>query len=286
MARPGTAEKIICDILLEAAGGMLAAVGIVNFASPAGFPMVGVSGIALIFHRLLGTPIGTVSLLLNLPIAAVCFRILGRRFLLRSLRTMLLTTFLMDAAAPLLPLYQGDKILAALCAGVLTGLGYALIYARGSSTGGADFIVLSFKKKNPHISLGKITFFNDLLVVTAGAFLTSGEIDGLICGILVSFLLSAVVDKVLYGINAGKLGLIITDRPRAVAEKIDALIGRGCTFLKASGSYSGREKPVVLCACNNKQMFLIREAIKEMEPSAFVIILESNEVLGEGFSRS
>ena len=71
-----------------------------------------------------------------------------------------------------------------------------------------------------------------------------------------------------------------------MAEKIDALIGRGCTFLKASGSYSGREKPVVLCACNNKQMFLIREAIKEMEPSAFVIILESNEVLGEGFSRS
>ena len=286
MERSGTCKKLIWDLLAETAGGMLAAVGIVNFASPAGFPMVGVSGISLIFHRLLGTPIGAVALLLNLPIAAVCFPILGRRFFLRSLRTMLLTTFLMDTAAPLLPLYTGEKVLAALCSGVLTGLGYALIYARGSSTGGTDFLVLSLKKKNPHLSLGKITFCSDLLVIAAGTILVSPEIDRLICGVLISFLLSAVVDKVLYGISAGKLGLIITDHPVAVAEKIDALIGRGCTFLKAEGSYSGREKPVVLCACNNKQMFLIRDAVKEMEPSAFVIILESNEVLGEGFSKN
>lgn len=279
-------KKFFLDLLVETAGAMLAAVGIVNFASPAGFPMVGISGIALIFHRLLGAPIGTTALLLNLPIAAVCFRILGKRFLLRSLRTLLIVSFLTDTAAPLLPLYQGDKLLAALCAGVLTGLGYALIYTRGSSTGGADFLVLSFKKLHPHISLGKITFLGDLLVVSAGTLLVSRQFDNLIYGILVSFLLSTVVDKVLYGVSAGKLGLIITDHPKAVAEKIDALIGRGSTFLKAEGGYSGRDKPVVLCACNNKQMFMIRSAIREMEPSAFVIILESNEVLGEGFSRN
>lgn len=285
MGRLKINKKLLYDILVESAGGMLAAIGIVNFASPAGFPMVGVSGISLIFHHLLGTPIGAVALLLNLPIAAACFRILGRRFFIRSLRTILITSFLTDSAAPLLPLYHGDKMLAALCAGLLTGLGYALIYARGSSTGGADFIVLSVKKLHPHISLGRITFLCDLLVVAAGAVLVSHEIDGLIYGIIISFLLSTVVDKVLYGISAGKLGLIITDRPKAVSEKIDALIGRGSTFLKAEGSYSGKEKPVVLCACNNKQMFIIRNAIQEMEPSAFVIILESNEVLGEGFSR-
>ena len=279
-------KKLLLDLLAESAGAMLAALGLINFAAPAGFPMVGVSGIALILNRLFQTPVGAAALLLNLPIAAVCLRVLGRRFLLRSLRTILLFSFLTDWAAPLLPRYQGGKLLAALCAGVLTGLGYALIYARGSSTGGADFIVLSLKKLHPHLSLGKITFANDLLVILAGTLLTSPSADSLICGILVSFLLSRVVDKVLYGISAGKLGLIITDHPRAVAQKIDALIGRGATFLKAQGSYSGQEKPVVLCACNNKQMFLIRDAVRELDPRAFVIILESNEVVGEGFSGS
>ena len=153
-----------------------------------------------------------------------------------------------------------------------------------SSTGGADFIVLSIKKLRPHLSLGKITFLMDLLVVSAGALLVSRSLDRLICGILVSFLLSRVMDKVLSGVSAGKLGLIITEQPRAVAEKIDALIGRGCTFLKAEGSYSRREKPIVLCACSSRQMFRIRDALKETEPSAFVIILDSNEVVGKGFS--
>lgn len=284
MRHPKNSKKIFADLALEAAGAMLAALGIVNFAVPAGFPMVGISGISLIFHRLFGTPVGAVTLLLNLPIAVFCFRFLGRGFFLRSLRTLLLASFLMDGVAPLLPLYRGDKILAALCAGVLTGLGYGLIYARGSSTGGADFIVLSIKKLRPHLSLGKITFLMDLLVVSAGALLVSRSLDRLICGILVSFLLSRVMDKVLSGVSAGKLGLIITEHPRAVAEKIDALIGRGCTFLKAEGSYSRREKPIVLCACSSRQMFRIRDALKETEPSAFVIILDSNEVVGKGFS--
>lgn len=284
MRHPKNSKKIFADLALEAAGAMLAALGIVNFAVPAGFPMVGISGISLIFHRLFGTPVGAVTLLLNLPIAVFCFRFLGRGFFLRSLRTLLLASFLMDGVAPLLPLYRGDKILAALCAGVLTGLGYGLIYARGSSTGGADFIVLSIKMLRPHLSLGKITFLMDLLVVSAGALLVSRSLDRLICGILVSFLLSRVMDKVLSGVSAGKLGLIITEHPRAVAEKIDALIGRGCTFLKAEGSYSRREKPIVLCACSSRQMFRIRDALKETEPSAFVIILDSNEVVGKGFS--
>ena len=102
---------------------------------------------------------------------------------------------------------------------------------------------------------------------------------------VVSFLLSAVMDKVMYGLDAGKLTLIITDSPRQVAERIDQLVGRGATFLKAEGSYSGKKKDVVLCACNNKQMYPIRRLVREIDPDAFVIILESNEVLGEGFKR-
>lgn len=276
-------KKLLVDIVVDIVGGILIALGAYNFAAAANFPMVGLNGIALIFYHLFHTPIGLVAMLLNIPIAIGCFRILGRDFFLRSVRTIVITSFIMDYVAPLFPVYEGSRMLAALCTGVLSGLGYALIYMRNSSTGGADFVMLSIKAKRPHMSLGKIAFIMDFLVVCIGAALVSKDVDSLIYGIIITAFLSMTVDKVMYGVDAGKLALIITDYPEEVAKEIDVLIGRGATFLKAEGSFSREKKNIVMCACNNKQMFRIRQAILEIDPKAFVIIMESNEVLGEGF---
>lgn len=277
------AKKWSIDILIDILGGIFIALGTYNFAAAAEFPMVGVNGIALIFYQLWGLPIGRTAMLLNIPIAVFCFKILGRRFFLRSVRTILITSFLMDYAAPLFPVYEGDRMLAAICTGILSGLGFALIYMRDSSTGGADFIILSLKALHPHLTIGKISFAMDAVIVLLGVMIVSKDIDSLIYGIIISFLLSTMVDKVMYGISAGKLTLIVTEHSREVAEKIDQATGRGATFLKAQGSYSGEDKDVVMCACNNKQMYGIRSVVKEIDPDAFIIIMESNEVLGEGF---
>lgn len=276
-------KRVVLDIGVDIVGGILIALGTYNFAAASKFPMVGLNGIALIFYHLFDTPIGLVAMLLNVPIAAACFRILGRDFFLRSIRTILITSFIMDYIAPLFPVYEGDRMLSAICTGVLSGLGFALIYMRNSSTGGMDFIFLSVKAKFPHFSLGKISFVADILVVLIGTAMVSRDIDGLIYGTIVSYLLAVVVDKVMYGVDAGKMALIITDYPQEVAKTIDKLTRRGATYLKAEGSFSLEEKRVVMCACNNKQMFVIRKAVKEIDKRAFVIILESNEVLGEGF---
>lgn len=277
------AKKWSIDILIDILGGIFIALGTYNFAAAAEFPMVGVNGIALIFYQLWGLPIGRTAMLLNIPIAVFCFKVLGRRFFLRSVRTILITSFLMDYAAPLFPVYEGDRMLAAICTGILSGLGFALIYMRDSSTGGADFIILSLKALHPHLTIGKISFAMDAVIVLLGVMIVSKDIDSLIYGIIISFLLSTMVDKVMYGISAGKLTLIVTEHSREVAEKIDQATGRGATFLKAQGSYSGENKDVVMCACNNKQMYGIRSVVKEIDPDSFIIIMESNEVLGEGF---
>lgn len=277
------AKKWSIDILIDILGGIFIALGTYNFAAAAEFPMVGVNGIALIFYQLWGLPIGRTAMLLNIPIAVFCFKVLGRRFFLRSVRTILITSFLMDYAAPLFPVYEGDRMLAAICTGILSGLGFALIYMRDSSTGGADFIILSLKALHPHLTIGKISFAMDAVIVLLGVMIVSKDIDSLIYGIIISFLLSTMVDKVMYGISAGKLTLIVTEHSRELAEKIDQATGRGATFLKAQGSYSGENKDVVMCACNNKQMYGIRSVVKEIDPDAFIIIMESNEVLGEGF---
>lgn len=275
-------KKLANDLLLDVVGGMLIAVGIYNFAAKAEFPMTGFSGIALIFYHLFGIPIGTMTILLNIPLVFICYKLLGKKFLIRSMRTMIVSSVLMDVVAPMLPVYEGDRMLAAICTGVLAGLGYAIIYMNDSSTGGADFIIMSVKALKPHISIGNIALVMDVIIVLLGSFIFR-DVEGIIYGLIVTYLLSVVVDKMMYGADAGKMTLIITDYPREVAAKIDEYVGRGATFLKARGSYSLEEKEIVLCACNNKQMYTIRKMVKEVDQKAFIIIMESHEVFGEGF---
>lgn len=202
---------------------------------------------------------------------------------MRSVRTIIITSVIMDYVVTLFPVYTGDKLLSAICCGVLSGLGYAMIYLRETSTGGADFITLSIKAKYPHLTIGNIAFVMDAFVVLLGTILVSKDIDNLIYGVIVSYLLSTVVDKVMYGIDEGKVALIVTDHGTEICAKIDEVLERGSTILKGIGSYSMEEKDVVMCACNNKEMVIIRRLIKTVDKKAFLVIMESNEVVGEGF---
>ena len=103
-------------------------------------------------------PIGMSTILLNIPVALCCYKLLGRGFFLRSIRCMVISSLCIDYVAPLLPTYQGDRMLAALCTGVLAGLGYAIIYLRNSSTGGSDFIICRSKRSSPICPWGRSPF--------------------------------------------------------------------------------------------------------------------------------
>ena len=110
---------------------------------------------------------------------------------------MIISSLLMDYVAPLFPVYNGSRLLAALCMGVLCGIGYAMIFMRGSSTGGQDFISVAIKKVKPHITLGIITFVLDICTIILGSALVFKEVDGLIYGILVTYLMATVMDRTL-----------------------------------------------------------------------------------------
>ncbi len=276
-------KEFAMDLMVDLFGGMLIAVGMYNFALHASFPVAGFSGIAIILYHLVGLPIGIGTILLNIPVTIFCYKFLGKTFLVKSLKTMVISSVLMDYVAPLLPAYTGSRLLAALCMGVLCGIGYALIFARGSSTGGQDFITVAIRKVRPHMSLGGITFFLDIFTILLGSALVFRDVDGLIYAIIVTYILSAVMDQILYGKDAGKMAMIVTDHGREIAERIDDFPGRGSTIIRGAGSYSGKDKEVVLCACNNKQMYPIKRLAREIDPDAFTIIMESNEVLGKGF---
>mgnify|MGYP002234123471 FL=1 len=135
-------KEIGTDILVDLAAGMALAIGIYNFALNANFPVAGFSGVAIILYHVFGIPVGAGTILLNVPVAIFCYKYLGRIFFPEISQIDDHSSLLMDYVAPLLPVYEGSRLLAALCMGVLTGIGYALIFMRGSSTGGQDFITV------------------------------------------------------------------------------------------------------------------------------------------------
>ena len=275
-------KDALIDFLFELVGSILTAAALYNFALQSGFPMTGFSGISFILYRLWKIPIGMSTIVLNIPVAILCARLIGKGFLFRSLRCMIMSSILVDYIAPLFPVYEGDRMLSALATGILGGIGYALIYCRNSSTGGADFIIMAIKAVKPHIKLGTIIFLTDFIIIMIGAIIFK-DMDGVIYGLIINTCYAVVTDKLMYGLNAGKLALIITDYGREMCDAIDAACGRGSTILKAQGGYQGDDKQVVMVACSNKEMYQVEKTAKKVDPNIFMIVMDSNEVHGEGF---
>ena len=195
---------------------------------------------------------------------------------------MIISSVIIDYIAPLFPVYEGSRLLAALCTGIFGGIGYALIYCRNSSTGGSDFIIMAVKALRPHLSIGNIAFCSDIGIILIGGLLFK-DVDGIIYGMIVNYIFAIVTDKIMYGMNSGKMSLIVTEHGEKICQVIDDVSQRGSTILHGQGGYQGDKKQVVMCACSNKEMFTVQQAVKEVDPLSFMIILESNEVHGEGF---
>lgn len=275
-------DRVIKDIVWEVFGSFLIAIALYNFALNARFPMTGFSGIAMILYRLFGLPIGIATILLNIPVVILCYRLIGKQFLLKSLRCMIISSLMIDYIAPLLPLYNGNRMLSAITTGTLGGIGYAVIYMRNSSTGGSDFLIMSAKALKPHLKLGTIAFISDIGIILAGGIIFR-DMDGIIYGMIINFLFAVVVDKVMCGLNSGKVGLIVTERGEEVCDLIDECSGRGSTILEGRGGYKKNQKQVVMVACSSKQMYLIEQAVKGLDEEVFMIVMDANEIHGEGF---
>lgn len=170
-----------------------------------GFCARGVSGLALICNYLWDLPIGTMTLIINIPIIIISYKVVGRKFLLKSFKTMVISTLFLDLVFPLTPLYTGNSFLAAIFSGVFMGAGLALIYMRGSSTGGTDFLIVTIKKLKPHFSMGQVTLMTDLVVIVLGGFVF-GNIDAVLYGVISTYAASVIIDKIIYGAGQRQAG--------------------------------------------------------------------------------
>lgn len=267
---------------IEIFGSALISISVYNFAAQAEFPMTGFTGISLILFRLFGIPLGVSNILLNVPVVFLCYKLLGKEFLLRSFRCMLFSSIIVDYIAPFFPVFDGDRLLAAICTGVLGGIGYALIYMQNTSTGGADFLVMAIKVKKPHVALGNITFLFAVGVILVD-WIIFRNTEGIIYALIINYISGVVINRTMYRVNAGKLTMIVTKNGKLVSDIIEKCCHRGSTIINVVGGYQGEKKQLVFSACSNKQMYQIQTAVKSIDPDSFMVIWEANEIRGNGF---
>lgn len=275
-------KTLAIDLIYDVIGGMLYAAGIYTFASTANFSPGGISGLALIINHLWKLPIGLCTLLLNIPIVIICITTLGKRFFLRSLKTMAISALIMDVVFPLLPTYSGNQLLAALFAGLLSGAGLAFVYMRDSSTGGTDFLIMSVRKKYPHMSIGSISMVIDGVVILLGGIVYGG-IDAILYGVIMTISYTIVVDKIMYGADSRKMSMIISDHSDEIARRIGLEIERGVTMLKGTGTYTGAERRMLMCICTKAELYKIKRLTYSIDQNAIVMFVPLDAAYGDGF---
>lgn len=278
-----TFKTLLIDLLFDFMGCSLYGIAMNCFILPSGIATGGISGVSLIINYLTGIPIGVCTILLNIPIILFCYKVLGKVFLLKSIKTMTVLSICIDTITKNFPKYEGDIILAAVCTGVLVGAGLSCTFMRGSSTGGADFVTLSVRKLYPHFSIGTLCLIFDYTVLTAGGFVFK-NINATLYGAIAMFIASQVMDKIVYGSSRGKLMFVVTEKGEEVAQSISSAVHRGSSIADIRGGYKGEKKQLVISAVSKQELFKARKIVHESDESSFIMVTSTEKVFGEGFT--
>ena len=271
--------------LLElAVGCALFALGFELFLAPNDLNAGGLSGLAMVLHRLLG--VGSVGIymgVMNLPLFIVGGFKIGKRFFLGSLVGMVLSSVLIDLFA-YIPVPATEPLIGALYGGAICGLGLGLAFLSGASTGGSDIAVRLLRQHYQNVPIGTISMCFDLCVVILTSIVFRNLSIALYSGIA-CLITGKIVDAVVYHFDYSKVALIITKNHEEMAFQIERQLDRGATFLQGEGSYSRAPLMVVLTAVKRYQVSDLKRIAMEVDPAAFVIVQEAHQVLGDGFSR-
>ena len=250
------------------------------FMTPNRIAPGGITGIATILNHLLAWPVGTVTLILNIPLFLVGYRAMGKIFAFRSLLATVFFSLFIDIL-PLKPMTD-DPLLGTLFGGVMLGIGLGLIMRGGATTGGSDMVARMVHKRFQFISVGSFLFALDFAVVLAAGFLI-GTTEALYAMINI-FLTAKVMDAVIIGFSSNKACFVISSRWQEISARILKEMNRGVTQLISRGGYTGTERPTLLCVISRTEIMSLKRILREEDENAFVIIVEAHEAIGDGFS--
>ena len=275
--------KIIIEIVLTIIGALIMALGVSLFLLPNQLSSGGVAGVATITYYLLKIPMGTMILLINIPLFMIAFFKVGKSFFVKSLIGTIALSYFIDFFDKFEPL-TNDRFLACIYGGILLGLGTAIILKASSSTGGSDIVSFIVKEYKPNVKVGNLITIIDIMIVALNVvFFREIEI-GLYSAIAI-YLMGKMIDILFEGINFTKLLLIISDKTEEIAEEVGKKVQRGTTGIYGKGMYTNEDKLILMCAASRGDVNRIKIIAKKIDQHAFIIITNSREVVGLGFKK-
>lgn len=245
-----------------------------NEVAPGGF-----TGVGQLLNALIGVKVGTVALIMNVPLFAVSMHHMGIRFGVKSFLASTALSLLID----FLPVdaLTSDPLLSAIFGGVMGGAGFGLILRGSATTGGSDMLGALIHSKIPAVKVGVIVFAVDGIVVFASAFVFSPVLA--MYALIAASIMNYTMDFVLEGFNRASAFLIVSKESEAIGQRILKEMERGVTGLSGRGLYSGEGREVLLCVISRFETMQLRRIVGSLDPSAFMIAINAREVLGEGF---
>ncbi len=285
MSKTGSRSKtLVLDGLFFVAGALIDAVAVNVFTAPNHIAPGGITGIGTMLNYLFQTPIGMVNMIINIPIIIWAIVEIGYKLVAKSIAAIIVFSVAIDTLALVLPAYDGNPFLAAIFGGVLEGIGLALVFMRGSTTGGTDMIARLLGKHFRHLSMGKLMLAVDLVIIAASA-LVYQKLESALYAIIAIFVSARIIDTILYGTDSGngKLYFIISKKSDEIRRRILEDIDRGVTIIPIQGGYSGQDGEMLLCAVRRYEVAKINDIIHTADRDAFVIVGEAGEITGEGF---
>lgn len=265
-------------------GSITFSVGFNLFLGPNNLNAGGISGLAMIVQHLLGFgSVGTIVILMNIPLFILGGIKIGKKFLIGSLAGLLAVSLSLDALV-ILPVPAAEPLIAALYGGVIGGLGLGLVFSTGGSTGGSDILVRILKLRWSNVPIGTINAIFDFAVAILTGIAFQDMTKTLYSGVTI-FVTGRIIDAVVYRFDYSKVALIISDQHEAISKMINHDLDRGATYLHGEGSYSHKDKKVILTVVKKQQIAELKRLVVEIDPNAFIVVQEAHQVLGEGFAR-
>ncbi|MBQ3547124.1 MAG: YitT family protein [Clostridia bacterium] len=277
-------KEFLKDIIYYIVGGSIYTVAVTTFLSANEISPGGVTGIATVLNFLLNTPIGGVVFLINVPLFIIAVFKFGKGFIIKTAIATAITSILLDLLVIVLPIMKIDLILASIFGGTLMGLGVSIIMLRGSSTGGVEIVAKLVSLKYPYVSMGRLMLLLDFSVVVVSALVYKNAQSALYSTVAL-YSCSKIMDLVLYGADKGKVIYIISDKAQYIVCDILNKIGRGATFLDVRGAYTGDKRQMIMCTVRRNEVHNVYAAARQHDKSAFIVVCEAGEILGEGFKK-
>ena len=276
-----TKTGIVKEYIYVLIGAAIVAFTFNVFLLPNRIASGGVSGISTILDAVVGWEPAYVQWAFNIPLFIAGVVLLGKHFGAKTLAGTIFLPLVVFITKDLEP-WTNDPLLASLFGGIGVGLGLGVVFRGNASTGGTD-LAAQIINKYTGLSLGTCVAIIDGLIVLSAAIVF--DIEKGLYALLSLYVTSKTIDLVQVGLGRTKMTMIITEKQSEVREGILNKIDRGVTKLTAYGGYTDNERPVLMCVVDQTEFTKLKQLVKSIDPTAFIIVTDASEVLGEGFNR-